>query len=775
MCAIIVPRAIAGIESGKTYRIALAEDTSKSLFVRNASKTNTAEVVLWTETDVPAQQWTVEMGSDGKCAFKNVYSGKYLHYLSKKLVQTSRSTWSLEAVDEEKNIYHIKKTAGYINTGEVIDGINPTLGEPQAWQLIETTPQEEFTEEIRNRMADSYLRQYMQDKGTGFRTFVNGGWGESETLEAILDMYETTGDPRYQGIYDACYAYFKNHVGNNWDGGIIVSGYNWFGYSFNDDVMWHIIGAARAYLLTGNRTLLNDAKRNFDLIWKRAYLGYVGLLRWAEQDGDRNGANSCINGPAAVAACYIAVGTGDTTYFAKARELYANQRIYLYEPNTGKVYDNVVFDPETVTVVSRNTWASTYNQGTMLGAAILLHRHYGDAMYRKDAEKIISYSKKSLCDADGIVKVCQTASGDLQGFKGILMRYAGLYVREYNDTEYADWIKDNAMRAYCNMNSRGFGHSAWLTKAGEDFMYGEDDYSKSPFGGSTALSAAFAVRMSDAIPTTLTTNSDATEHSDTRIVFPYEATQKGRYEIKVYYRTDSRLSMDIAANGGSKQNRYYDNTAGNLYMRQLYLTLRQGSNTIELTCKAGKMPEVEKIEVAWLASVRDVMEAEYAVTKGKVTITNDDLASGGRFVQSVGGGTQNTLTFTFDAEADGEYDLHITYFTADTRQMYVAVNGRKKTYTFNPTGGNTPSTSAIHTESITLTTGTNTIVLGNDNGGAPNVDCIALQRISPDSHVEHPMQPSTSDVAYDLRGNMIPDLEHYRGIFIVKGKKIFVK
>jgi ABC-type multidrug transport system ATPase subunit len=69
--------------------------------------------------------------------------------------------------------------------------------------------------------------------------------------------------------------------------------------------------------------------------------------------------------------------------------LYGNQRKHLFVPSTGQVYDSVVFDPSTGNVTSRNTWASTYNQGTMLGAAVLLYRHFGDEQYRQDADRII--------------------------------------------------------------------------------------------------------------------------------------------------------------------------------------------------------------------------------------------------------------------------------------------------------------------------------------------------------------------------------------------------
>ena len=122
-------------------------------------------------------------------------------------------------------------------------------------------------------MTDGFLHQYMQDKGSGYRTFVNGSWGEAETLEAVLDCYEATGDRTFLNVFEACYNYMRYHVGTTWNGGTVVGGYDWFGYDFNDDVMWLIIAAARAYHLTGKLSYLNDAKRNFDLIWQRAYLG----------------------------------------------------------------------------------------------------------------------------------------------------------------------------------------------------------------------------------------------------------------------------------------------------------------------------------------------------------------------------------------------------------------------------------------------------------------------------------------------------------------------
>ena len=62
----------ADITAGKTYRIVLEQNAGKTLFVKNASLDEKAPVVLWTDTDVPAQQWTVLDAGNGEVCFRNV-------------------------------------------------------------------------------------------------------------------------------------------------------------------------------------------------------------------------------------------------------------------------------------------------------------------------------------------------------------------------------------------------------------------------------------------------------------------------------------------------------------------------------------------------------------------------------------------------------------------------------------------------------------------------------------------------------------------------------
>ena len=766
---------VSGIEAGKTYRIALASKPKKSLFVKDSAPDNMKTVVMWTETNVPSQQWTAEVDDQGRYAFKNVYTGKYLNYTGGSLCQyTGRSWWDVDAVEDGDNAFYIHKNARYLHAKETTDGSVPTMDDTlEAWILEEVEPQPALNDSVRRRMADGYLQQFLQDKGSGYRTFCNGGWGESETLETILDMYEATGDRHYLSIYESCYSYFRYHVGGTWTGGTIVGGYNWFGYSYNDDVMWHIIGAARAYLLTGNTLYLNDAKNNFDLIWNRAYLGYVGLLRWAEQNGDRNSANSCVNGPAEVAACYIALGTGDETYFEKAKELYQNQRTYLANMSTGQVYDNVIFNPETCEVVERNSWASTYNQGTMLGAAVLLFQHYGDAQYKNDADKIISYSRTNLCDNNGIIKVCQSVDGDFQGFKGILMRYVGLYVRHFGNETYDKWMKDNAMRAFSNLNSKGFGHSAWLTKASEDFTFGSGDdmktYNNSPFGGSTSLSAAFGNRCDSY---TATANEDGT--------FTINVDQKGYYRLDISYQSASSETVYLTVNDGDAITRNYATTGDYTGVRAYYVAMREGDNTIALTADSnGQLPTISKVDVHYLAPIFSTLEAEHAESHGQTSIFNDADASCGRYMGRIGNGSSNYITFYYDADEGGEYDLGITFFGGAQRQMYIRVNnGSKNSQVFESTGSSKASSAITKIIRVTLKSGTNTITMGNDNMWGPYVDKIELNKAD-ESGIEQVSHEEECDIngqaVYNVQGMRVTSTNASRkGIYIVGKKKVLL-
>ncbi len=183
--------------------------------------------------------------------------------------------------------------------------------------------------------------------------------------------------------------------------------------------------------------------------------------------------------------------TGDASYLDKAKSIYAWQRAHLFVPSTGQVYDSGSWDTTWTTYTVGNTWSSTYNQGTMLGAATKLYQLTGDVMYKNDADKVWAWTLQNLTNSYKIVHVCQTATGDLCGFKGILMRYVRMYGLAFNREDVFQWMTKNAWFAYQNANSKGVVWSKWLTKTTENFMDGDKSFDNDAFGASTAVSVAF--------------------------------------------------------------------------------------------------------------------------------------------------------------------------------------------------------------------------------------------------------------------------------------------
>lgn len=499
------------LKSGKTYVISPAGDKSKALFVMNSSMEDYAPVVLWTNTDVPAQQWRAEKNGDGTFSFKNIYTGKYLAY-GDSLVQLAGNEkalrWKPEQVAGGDDLYIMRLEGSdtfLLGAEDNDDGAQPRIlydGEPAQWLLKETEAVESFDSRMHDEMTAAWLAHHLKKRGENTMSFGDGGWwGDAEMLETMLDAYETTGNKEYLDVFTKVFNYFYENVGDDWLKLVYTDRYKWVGHDFNDDVMWMVIASARAYHLTGLDKYRRLAKKNFDAVYKRAYNRW-GMLRWAMKSGHPNGTNSCIHGPAEVAACYIArsldSGEEREKYFGIARDLYEKQRTYLFVESTGQVLDCFTWNDSTDKPEKYNRWVSTYNQGTMLGAAIMLYNRYGDEKYKRDAEKIVACTRRELCDENGIVKVCQTVDGDLCGFKGILMRYLRRYIVEMRHPELASWIGKNAFHAFNNRNSRGVTSSAWLMKSAEDWISPTEkdkdgnlkSFLNQPFGNSTAVSAA---------------------------------------------------------------------------------------------------------------------------------------------------------------------------------------------------------------------------------------------------------------------------------------------
>ena len=133
---------------------------------------------------------------------------------------------------------------------------------------------------------------------------------------------------------------------------------------------------------------------------------------------------------------------------------------------------------------------------------------------------------------------------------------------------------------------------------------------------------------------------------------------------------------------------------------------------------AGLVPSAE-------STVPTVIEAENTTKSSGVTTENDARCSGGRRVGYLGNG--KTLTFTFEAEEEGLYELTTYYMTVGERGLEVRVNGTDS-YAFGcPSSGSWDGANISNISvDLLLHAGKNTIVVGNAAGNAPNIDKFEL-------------------------------------------------
>ncbi len=490
------------MEAGGTFGIFPFEG-NKILSVENSSFVTDTKMKAYTNAEVNSQRW-IATKSGQKFIFQNAYTRRYLTASGTDVVQKSTistaAQWTLTPVEGKENCYYIVSYTGqYLRKPLDTEGSLIILGAKsdnpeargQVWKFVKANEQSnEFTVELRDEIINAWKDKFYMPAtyspafkinsipATGHVIERPGFWDTAENMEILLDAYETTQNEDYKMMYNEV---FDNFVATQYVGATSnkrPGETGWKANDYNDDLAWLVIGMVRAHLLFGDegRNYKGLAKEYFDYTYNRALLPAgnfaAGLLRWCE---GLPTTNSCVNGPMEVAACYIAKATGDDSYYVKAKKLYELQRQHLTKLPEGIGHINDSWD-DTKSTDKYNYWASTYNQGTFLGAAVMLYERYGDTFegkattYQDDAKKVIDYSIGSyFCDSYGVLKVC-TSGGDLVGFKGILMRYVRKYIEEMPgvDTDtYKSWMVKNVLHAYNNRNSQSLSWSAWLEKSTE--------------------------------------------------------------------------------------------------------------------------------------------------------------------------------------------------------------------------------------------------------------------------------------------------------------------
>lgn len=285
---------------------------------------------------------------------------------------------------------------------------------------------------------ESFNKRYWDADGRFFRKEETGRkkadfWFSAQIWDTVMDQYERTRSPAVKRQIDEIYD------------GFIKQYPDWTTNKYNDDIMWWAIACTRAYRLTNEDRYLKKAKDSFDFVYDHFLDStFGGGLYWLNQ---RTSKNSCINSPAAIAAARLAVLLKDDSYLEKAKGLYAWQKKTLTDGN-GKVFDNIRFD-KAKNEPRIAKFSLTYNQGTFIGAAVLLFQETKDKTYLDDAIKTVEWTKANLCVTDRQILKSE-GQGDGGAFKGIFVRYMKRLINDCGRDEFLPWMKENAAAAWSN-------------------------------------------------------------------------------------------------------------------------------------------------------------------------------------------------------------------------------------------------------------------------------------------------------------------------------------
>ena len=142
----------------------------------------------------------------------------------------------------------------------------------------------------------------------------------------------------------------------------------------------------------------------------------------------------CERTPGAIAAFLLGKATGEGAYFTKSTNIFHWLRATLFEPATGKVFDNI----STNGRISR--FALTYNQGTFVGAANLLG-------YTNAARLAALYTMNQMCRNGYLPQAGE--NGDGGGFNGIGVRWIARYMKARGEeATFEPWLQKNAEAAW---------------------------------------------------------------------------------------------------------------------------------------------------------------------------------------------------------------------------------------------------------------------------------------------------------------------------------------
>jgi len=232
-------------------------------------------------------------------------------------------------------------------------------------------------------------------------------WIAAQALDAVLDGVERSGGRHWAELP-----------------GVFVRAQEVRGWrrNFFDDEAWMAIALLRAYDLTGDTLAKDRAEALVQDIESSApdatcCGSQPGGLWWDRQHTQKA---TAANAGTVIAAVRLFARGGDVRHLDFARKVFADWSAQMVDPASGQVADHVLPSGEKV------WWRFSYNEGTMIGAALELHRATGDAAYLDSARRIGAFlaAKETVSSAAGaVLSDGPGCTGDCDQFKGIAQRY----------------------------------------------------------------------------------------------------------------------------------------------------------------------------------------------------------------------------------------------------------------------------------------------------------------------------------------------------------------
>lgn len=271
-------------------------------------------------------------------------------------------------------------------------------------------------------------------------------WTQAMYWDMLTNAYKRTEDSKYLNSLDDLFKGMNRQYANfDWH-----NKGEWFIY---DDIMWWVISLARGYELTENKTYLELSKSGFERVWsgsdvvgdKGSYDPESGGMFWMFDDPAK-GKMACINYPAVIAAMTLYNTTHDEEYLKKAKDVYRWARSNIFDLTNGRVADS------KHGTGSPNWKDHLYNQGTCIGAAVMLYKETGDQSYKDDAIKAANYVREKMSDANGILSV---ENGIEQGiYTAVFAEYIIRLIEDCDQPQYIAWMQHNIEKGWGNRDSR---------------------------------------------------------------------------------------------------------------------------------------------------------------------------------------------------------------------------------------------------------------------------------------------------------------------------------